>query len=61
MTVDQLHEGMLAQISAEDFAHGPQVAANLALIARFYERFADQAVSVSKRLDFAATGQMPTA
>lgn len=61
MDVDQLHAGMLTQISAEDFVHGPQVAANLALIARFYERFADQAVSVAKRLDFAATGQMPTA
>ena len=43
-----------------DFAHGPQVAASLALLARFYERFADQAVSVAKRLDFAATGEMPT-
>lgn len=61
MTVDELHAGMLATISAEDFVHGPQVAANLALIARFYERFADQAVSVAKRLDFAATGEMPTA
>ncbi|QUQ71180.1 phosphate signaling complex PhoU family protein [Kutzneria sp. CA-103260] len=38
MTVDQLHAGMLAQISAADFVHGPQVAANLALIVRFYER-----------------------
>lgn len=61
MDVDQLHAGMLAQISAEDFVHGPQVAASLALIARFYERFAGQAVSVAKRLDFAATGQIPTA
>jgi phosphate transport system protein len=28
--------------------------------ARFYERFADQAVSVTKRLEFAETGQLPT-
>jgi phosphate transport system protein len=59
--VDQMHAGVLATISAPDFVHGPQRAASLALVARFYERFADQAVSVAKRLDFAATGEMPTA
>ncbi len=59
--VDRMHAGVLATISAADFAHGPQVAASLALVARFYERFADQAVSTAKRLDFAATGEMPTA
>jgi phosphate transport system protein len=58
--VDQMHAGLLATISAPDFAHGHRTAASLALVARFYERFADQAVSVAKRLDFAATGQMPT-
>lgn len=59
--VDRLHADVLAQITVPDFAHGPKTAANLALIARFYERFADQAVSAAKRLDFAATGEMPTA
>ena len=59
-SVDQMHARLLATISAPDFAHGPRVAAGLALLARFYERFADQAVSVAKRLDFAATGEMPT-
>ena len=48
-------------ISAPDFEHGPRVAAGLALVARFYERFADQSVSVARRLDFAATGELPTA
>jgi phosphate transport system protein len=33
---------------------------SLALVVRFYERFADQAVSVAKRLEFAETGQTPT-
>jgi phosphate transport system protein len=31
----------------------------LTLVTRFYERFADQTVSVAKRLDFAATGDLP--
>jgi phosphate transport system protein len=35
------------------------VAAQLALLGRFYERFGDQAVSVAKRLEFAATGALP--
>lgn len=59
--VDRQHAAVLAKISAVDFEHGPQTAASLALVARFYERFGDQAVSVAKRLDFAATGQIPTA
>ncbi|MFI9388474.1 phosphate signaling complex protein PhoU [Kutzneria sp. NPDC052558] len=58
--VDRLHAAVLARISAADFPHGPQTAASLALVARFYERFGDQAVSVAKRLDFAATGETPT-
>ena len=58
--MDLLHADVLARISAADFAHGPQTAATLALVARFYERFGDQAVSVAKRLDFAATGETPT-
>jgi phosphate transport system protein len=57
--VDRLHAELMRQISAKDFAHGPQTAATLALVVRFYERFADQAVSVARRLDFAATGETP--
>lgn len=57
-TVDRLHADVLRQISAADFVHGPQVAASLALVARFYERFGDQSVSVAKRLDFASTGEV---
>ncbi|HEY2697607.1 MAG TPA: hypothetical protein VGJ45_19230 [Pseudonocardiaceae bacterium] len=49
----------MRQISDRDFAHGAQTAASLALVARFYERFADQAVSVARRLDFAASGEAP--
>jgi phosphate transport system protein len=60
-SVDRLHADVLARISAADFPQGPQAAASLALVARFYERFGDQAVSVAKRLDFAATGQIPSA
>jgi phosphate transport system protein len=58
--VGQMHAVLMARICAPDLLHGPRVAANLALVARFYERFADQAVSVAKRLEFCATGEVPT-
>jgi phosphate transport system protein len=59
--VDALHAGLLATITAPTWRHGVRSATSLALLARFYERFADQAVSVAKRLEFAATGSLPTA
>jgi phosphate transport system protein len=57
--VDALHARVLTAITGEGWPHGVQSATNLALVARFYERFADQAVSVSKRLEFAETGNAP--
>jgi phosphate transport system protein len=58
-TVDALHARVLATITAEGWGHDQRTAVALTLVTRFYERFADQAVSVAKRLDFAATGDLP--
>ncbi|RJQ87848.1 phosphate signaling complex PhoU family protein [Amycolatopsis panacis] len=58
-TVDALHARVLATITSPSWPHDQRVAVALTLVTRFYERFADQAVSVSKRLDFAATGDLP--
>jgi phosphate transport system protein len=58
--VDALHSRVLATITNENWTHGVQAASSLALIARFHERFADQTVSVAKRLEFAETGEAPT-
>ncbi len=60
-TVDTLHAGVMAAITAEDWPHGVPSAMSLALLARYHERFADQAVSVAKRVDFAVTGELPAA
>jgi phosphate transport system protein len=59
--VDTLHAQVLTLITGGDWQHGVRSATSLALLARFYERFADQAVSVSKRLEFAETGAAPSA
>lgn len=58
--VDELHAGVLASITGKQWPHGPAAASTLALVARFYERFGDQAVSIAKRMDFAATGELPS-
>ncbi|MFJ9782917.1 phosphate signaling complex protein PhoU [Amycolatopsis sp. NPDC101161] len=59
-TIDSLHAGVLRLITGDRWEHGVQSATSLALLARFYERFADQAVSVAKRLEFAETGGLPS-
>lgn len=46
----------LSAITGPSWPHGVRSATSLALVARFHERFADQAVSVAKRLDFVTTG-----
>jgi phosphate transport system protein len=49
----------MRDITADDCPYGVPAATNLALLSRFYERFADQAVSVAKRLDLAANRRLP--
>lgn len=58
-TVDTLHAGVMSAITDPAWPHGVPAATSLALLARYYERFADQSVSVAKRLDFAITGEIP--
>lgn len=57
--VDTVCAGVLATITGHDWPHGVRAASNVALLVRFYERFADQAVMVARRIDFAATGTDP--
>ncbi|HEY4459783.1 MAG TPA: phosphate signaling complex protein PhoU [Pseudonocardiaceae bacterium] len=58
-TVDALHATILTAITAPNWPHGVRSATSLALVSRFHERFADHTVSVAKRLDFVATGEIP--
>ena len=57
--VDDLHAEVLRKITCETWQHDVPTATCLALVARFYERYADQAVSVAKRIEFASTGEQP--
>jgi phosphate transport system protein len=58
--VDDLHAEVLHTITATTWPHGVPTATTLALVARFYERYADQAVSAAKRIEFVSTGRLPT-
>jgi phosphate transport system protein len=57
--VDDAHSRMMAEVTGPDWQFGVPCAINVTLLGRFYERFADQVVSVARRLDFALTGTVP--
>jgi phosphate transport system protein len=54
--MDGLHRQLFAEL-LEDWQHGMECAVDVTLCGRYYERFADHAVSVSKRLVFLVTGE----
>jgi phosphate transport system protein len=57
--MDRLNEQMFRTLMSPDWAHGIQTAIDLSQLARFYERFADHAVSVAHRVVYLATGEWP--
>jgi phosphate transport system protein len=56
--VDAIHADIMTRITSPSWEYGVPCATSLALLARYYERFADQTVSVAKRIDFVLTGRM---
>jgi len=57
--VDEIHRHLFSVIMDKEWEHGVAAAVDITLLGRFYERFADHAVSVGKRMVFVATGKMP--
>ncbi len=57
--VDALHAELMRKVSAEDWPHGSVTAVDLALLARYYERFGDHTVSIANRVVYLATGRKP--
>ncbi|MEJ7796386.1 MAG: phosphate signaling complex protein PhoU [Nocardioides sp.] len=57
--MDQLRRQSFRDMLSDDWAHGVEVAVDLALLGRYYERIADHAVSVANRIVFVVTGQRP--
>lgn len=55
--LDELHRRLYAHFADGQWTHGTEAAVDMALLARYYERFGDHAVSISQRVRFLVTGQ----
>ena len=57
--MDDLHRHLFTVLMDKQWPYGVAAAVDVTLLGRFYERFADHAVSVAKRTIFVVTGEMP--
>ncbi|MFJ6895112.1 phosphate signaling complex protein PhoU [Streptomyces hokutonensis] len=57
--MDELHRLLFQHLLDDRWNHGVETAVDVTLIGRYYERFADHAVAVAKRVVFLVTGEHP--
>jgi phosphate transport system protein len=57
--MDDLHRHMFSVLMDRNWSHGVGPAIDITLLARFYERYADHAVAVARRIVYVVTGRMP--
>jgi len=57
--MDDLHRHLFTVLMDRDWRHGVAAAVDVTLLGRFYERFADHAVEVARRVIFMVTGKYP--
>ena len=57
--MDDLHRHLFSVMMDREWKHGVAAAVDVTLLGRFYERFADHAVEISRRVIFQVTGQLP--
>ncbi|MEY4497730.1 MAG: hypothetical protein RLZZ364_1035 [Actinomycetota bacterium] len=55
--MDRLHRKLFEVLLDDSWAHGIETAIDMTLLGRYYERCADHAVSVSRRVYFLVTGE----
>lgn len=55
--IDDLHRQLITALVAPNWKHGVETAVDLTLLGRYYERYADHAVSVSRRVYYLVTGK----
>ena len=55
--MDQLHRQLFSELLSKDWPHGMEAAIDITLLGRYYERFADHAVSVARRVVYLVTGE----
>ncbi len=57
--MDDLHNHLFTALMDKEWRHGVAAAVDVTLLARFYERFADHAVEIGRRVVFQVTGETP--
>jgi phosphate transport system protein len=56
--MDQLHQQLFSVLMDTEWTHGVAAAVDITLLGRFYERFADHAAEIGRRVVFEATGKV---
>ncbi|WP_306364637.1 phosphate signaling complex protein PhoU [Nocardia sp. CC227C] len=57
--MDDLRKHLFTLLMDRDWEHGVAAAVDVALLGRYYERFADHAVEIGRRVVFLVTGVLP--
>lgn len=57
--MDDLHRHLFSVLMDREWKHGVAAAVDVTLLGRFYERFADHAVEIARRVIFQVTGSLP--
>jgi phosphate transport system protein len=59
--MDRLHRQLFRVVLSDSWPHGIEPAIDITLLGRYYERFADHAVSVARRVVYLVTGELAPA
>ncbi|MFC0623525.1 phosphate signaling complex protein PhoU [Kribbella deserti] len=59
--MDKLRSSQFRLMMDDTWPHGVEVAVDIALLGRYYERIADHAVSMARRVVYLVTGELPVA
>jgi phosphate transport system protein len=57
--MDKLHRDLIGILLDDGWPHGIETAIDMTLLGRYYERFADHAVAVARRVYFLVKGEFP--
>jgi phosphate transport system protein len=58
-SMDALHRKLFTLLLSPHWSHGTEAAIDMTLLGRYYERYADHAVAVARRVVFIVTGERP--
>jgi phosphate transport system protein len=59
-SIDDIHRQLFTIVSDHSWPHGTAAAVDVTLLSRYYERFADHAVEIARRVIYQATGAHQT-